>query len=93
MRFINMHDGTGDEHCVFQRRPYLRTDGPVIRAGVCAPFTGWILLMQLSGACFDAMHKVRASSEQHDRRIFVALQRDSKPPNDGRFSWSSSLNL
>jgi hypothetical protein len=70
MRFINMHDGAGDEHCVFQNQVIAsagektsfahKFDGPVIRAGVCSPFTGWILFMQLSGACFDAMHKVRA---------------------------------
>ncbi len=58
-------------------------------AGVGSPFTVWILL---NGTYFDAMHKVRAFLRA-DRRIFVALQHDSKPPNDGRFSWSSSLNL
>ena len=87
-----MHDGTGDEHCIFQNQVIASADGPVIGAGVCSPFTGRILFVQLNGACFEALHKVQAFSE-HDRRIFVALQRDSKPPNDGRFSWSSSLNL
>jgi hypothetical protein len=69
MRFINMHDGTGDEHSVFQNhvvasadeKPLFahKFDGPAIRAGVCSPSTARILFMQLNGAYF-AMHKVRA---------------------------------
>jgi len=69
MRFINMHDGTGDAHCVFQNQVIAsadektlfahKFDGPVIRAGVCSPSTARILFMQLNGAYF-AMHKVRA---------------------------------
>ena len=33
---------------------------PSLAADVCSPFTGWILFMQLNGACFDDLHKVRA---------------------------------
>jgi hypothetical protein len=54
MRFINMRDGTGNEHCVFQNQVIAsagektsfahKFDGPVIRAGVCSPFTGGFCL-------------------------------------------------
>ena len=54
MRFINMHDGTGDEHSVFQNhvvaaadeKPLFahKFDGPAIRAGVCPrPLRGFCL--------------------------------------------------
>jgi hypothetical protein len=58
---------------------------PSFAADVCSPFTGWILFMQLNGALVSTQCIKSGHSSEHDRRIFVVLQRDSKPSTTGGF--------
>jgi hypothetical protein len=63
-----MHDGTGDEHCVFQNQVIASADEKTSFAHRWTCHPGWRLfpvhwldfVYALNGAYFDAMHKVRA---------------------------------
>ncbi len=43
MRFINMHDGTGDEHCVFQNQVIASADEKTSFAHGWTRHRGWRL--------------------------------------------------